>query len=439
MNPHLPPELHEPPVSTNRVMTIGLIGFSAAVLSLGLGLMTGAPLQPGLEHSLDGIRALIAVAGLIVAGSAASLRPGWFGGWLCVAGTGFVGYGFGTPPVAGTEWYLLPVRSWVAAVPNSWDSVQLFFGVAGLFGLIAALATRASRKVVLIGVLGWVGFHFLGIISAITSPPPSPWITDQYWQRIGRPYLHFAYLNNAYQFYSPDPGPATEIWACIEYAVPPDAAKNGEGEAPRDCEWIALPRRPRDLRDPLGLTFYRRLSLTENICQYMPPEYVPNPSEIALVQRRRNTSGGHIPRAPVPESWQYRIPNDLVTRQVLPAYARHLVHAYADPNKAVLGIKIYRTTHIIIDAEQFHQSYDSEYGQIEPMSPYYPPTYRAYFQGDFDKDGKLKSSTDPLLYWQLPFKQKSRLPDDRAEYLKNFDKYFEDYVSIHAGAKRPKE
>ena len=66
-------------------------------------------------------------------------------------------------------------------------------------------------------ILAGMAFHFAGILSAITSPPPTPPVTDQYWRRVAREYLMFAYMNNAYQFYSPDPGPACELWVCFEY------------------------------------------------------------------------------------------------------------------------------------------------------------------------------------------------------------------------------
>src|SRR5262249_9611707 len=43
--------------------------------------------------------------------------------------------------------------------------------------------------------------------------PPTPWIITQIWTRIYRPYLEFMYLNNAYHFYAPEPGPASYVWA----------------------------------------------------------------------------------------------------------------------------------------------------------------------------------------------------------------------------------
>ena len=71
-------------------------------------------------------------------------------------------------------------------------------------------------------------------------------------------------MNNAYQFYSPDPGPASEVWACIEFG-PPGEAKEGERKVQPVHRWMKVPKRPQHWRDPLGQTYYRRLALTEQI------------------------------------------------------------------------------------------------------------------------------------------------------------------------------
>src|SRR5262249_39244000 len=59
--------------------------------------------------------------------------------------------------------------------------------------------------------------HCLGILIAVMSPPPPSWLSLGVWTRLFRPYLQFMYLNNAYHFYAPDPGPAYLIWFRLEY------------------------------------------------------------------------------------------------------------------------------------------------------------------------------------------------------------------------------
>lgn len=435
-----PPDLREPPPSTRRVLITGLVGVALAAIALVIGLVSGAPTASIDRHGADGPRAVLTIVGLIVAGSAVSLRPSWFGGWLCYAAVGLLGYGFGSAPKEGTEWFLIPERTWIAALPNSWDSIQTFFGIAGAsFGAVAAVATLLPLRIVGLGVLTWVAFHFAGIISAITSPPPTPWITDQYWKRVSRPYLQFTYMNNAYQFYSPDPGPATEIWACIEYVTP--ESTDSETTPEKDTAWVLLPRRPQDVMDPLGLTYYRRLSITENVAQYQPPEYSVLPAELDRVMRRREVVKDFVPKSPNPDAVQYRVPTDIVTRQLLPSYARHICSTYGDPNKKVKTVKIYRTTHSLLSLQQYRGQLDANTGQLLRVNPYYPHLYMAYFQGEFTPDGKVLSTTDPLLYWHIPIMQVgSVLPPTYEEYLKKggFDAFYQDYVAKHAGSKRPR-
>lgn len=472
---------HEPPPPTKRVLITGLVGVGLALVALLMGLLTSAPLRGFDTHWADGPRALLCVVGLLVAGCAVSLRPGWFGGWLCGAATALLGYGFGAPAPAGTEWYLAPPRNWYSGVPNSWDSVQLFFGVACVIGLVGAiwtvtpnflkavadqfgegllrrffswLAPRATYALILFGV----AYHFAGILSAITSPPPTPWLTDQYWKRVARPYLQFAYMNNAYQFYSPDPGPACELWVCVEYRplrpgeepnAPVDASEFKELElgddpdTPRDCEWHYIPKREVDYKDPLGLSFYRRLSVTENVAQYVPPGHVPLRAEQEKVAARRAQVArtDFIPRTYPDDNLEHRVPNELVVRQVLPSYVRHMAHIYAKPDKAIKSIRVYRTLHMIATLAEF-RGYDVlGRRDVTPKSPYNPGLYLPYFQGKFARDGRLIDPTDPMLYWLVPISPVPGrvVPHDREEQRRQggYSYYFTDYVSKHAGCDRP--
>jgi hypothetical protein len=435
---HSPPpaDLHEPPAPTRAVMIVGLVGIGLAAFAFMLGVVSGAPRRGFEPHWLDGHRALFAIVGLFVAGCAVSMRPGWFGGWLCAAGAALLGYGVGRPPPDGTGWYLAPPRDWYSGVPNAWDSVQLFFGVACAVGLVGAIWTRLPRWGLATLTLVGVAYHFAGILSAVTSPPPTPWLTDQYWKRIARPYLQFAYMNNAYQFYSPDPGPACELWVCVEYKP------IGSGDDPlvegRECEWHFLPRRQDHYVDPFGLSFYRRLSLTENVSQYHAPGYVPLIAEQDKVLRRREAETGRIPRMGWPVDQERRTPNDLVTYQVLPAFARYLARAFPKPEMEVKSVKIYRVLHLITTLPQY-RGYDSISGtRIPAVDPYNPSLFLPFYQGEYDPQGKLMDPTDPLLYWLVPITWDRPMPETVGEYRRNgFSQYFTDNVSKHAGCPRP--
>jgi len=444
--PPSPTDLEEPPLPPERVLTVGLIGVGLVVSAFILGLASGAPLRGFDAHWADGPRTLLAALGLFLAGCAVSMRPGWYGGWLCAAAAGLIGYGVGAQPPAGTEWYLSPPRDWYAGVPNAWDSVQLFFGVFGAFALVGAIWTRLPRKAVYACILIWVCYHYAGIMSAVTSPPPMPWMTDQYWKRVGSPYLQFAYMNNAYQFYSPDPGPATELWVLIEYR-PEGSADDAESE--RECIWHIIPHRSEDYVDPLGLSYYRRLSLTENLAQFQA-SYMSLAPELKVVQARREKasreSGGRdIPR--VPATPEYERPNELVSRQLLPSFARHLAHEYARPGKEVRSVKIYRARHQLTTLAQF-RGFDPTTGQsVMPVDPFMPSLYIPNFQGEFDGEGQLKDSTEPLLYWYVPIynsRSNNPLPATLEEYKRNIRRhgpsyYFTDTVSRHARCERPVE
>ena len=441
------PELEEPPAPTQRVLIVGLCGVALTASAMIMGLATGAPRQGFEAHWADGIRALLACAGLFVAGCAVSMRPGWPGGWLCAAGCGLLGYGIGPPRPAGTEWYLSAPRDWFAGVPNSWDSVQLFFGAAVAIGLIGAIWTRLSLRAIKVCMLIWVAYHFAGIVSAITNPPPTPWLSDQYWKRIASPYLQFAYFNNAYQFYSPDPGPACELWICVEY-WPAGATEASDAE--RECEWHYIPRRDTHFVDPFGLSFYRRLSLTENVAQYQGPNYVTMPAEQQAVLARRDSMTRLGPERSIPRfntvEIEHRVPNELVARHVLPSFARHFAKDFERPGKDVHSVKIYRTLHIITTLSQF-RGFDMNTGKKEMgADPYMPNLYYPYFQGEFDAKGRLVDSTEPMLYWMLPIYNdpgvNNRMPETLEEYRANYKRegfsyYFTDTVSRHAGCPRP--
>ncbi len=185
-----------PPASEQMVAGIGAGGGLLALIAVAMSLGADGKLE-----QLDSIRSLLSVLGMIVAGCALPLRYRWPPAWLiaaCVCLTAAFGF------------------------PQSWDTFRLvafvFCGVALLGAVFAALPFRG--RMVLASALAM--FHFAGIFVAVSSPPQTPYPVSQAWSYIYRPYLQFCYLSNAYHFYSPDPGPATELWFCIEYTPRPD-------------------------------------------------------------------------------------------------------------------------------------------------------------------------------------------------------------------------
>jgi hypothetical protein len=230
-----------------------------------------------------------------------------------------------------------------------------------------------------------------------------------------RPYLQFIYLNNAYHFYSPEPGPANLIWACVEYS---DGSKR----------WFKMPKRPQDLKDPLAIEYYRRLSLTEQLNLLMPPQML-NQVDMTESRRRRAAYLNHIPaHTDFPMDAQYREPIDWVRRSLLPSYARYLARTLAKDGVEVTGVRIYRVEHQIMVPKLFAAG----------TNPYDPITYLPYYQGKYDKDGNLLDPEDPMLFWLVPImgKPKSNAPPDLARTALEAREYYDtvDFVKVHAGS-----
>ena len=220
------------------------------------------------------------------------------------------------------------------------------------------------------------------------------------------------------------------MWVCYEYETDGD-----DSETPKkDCEWEYIPKRDKHFNDPLGLSFYRRLAITENVA-HLAAVQIPDLEENDKVLARRNLAARDgIHRAGRGDQQEHQIPNELVIRQLLPSYARHLGALNSDPNKKLKSIKIYRALHLLVQLSEL-RGFDSAQGRnADPVRPTNPKQYLPFFLGEFDPQGNLTDPIDPLLYWLVPIIQDRPPPRDREEYKRNggFNYYYTDYVSKHA-------
>lgn len=285
------------------------------------------------------------------------------------------------------------------ATHETWDSAILLFQVAAAVSLVAAIIVNLPQILQRIIVSALVVFHFCGIFSAITSPPPQPALSNWAWVTLFRPHLVFCYTNNAYQFYSPDPGPASLLWFCVEYK---DGTK----------AWEKLPRKPESRLDPLAVEYFRRLSITESANQNMN---LPNIPQAAI--DRRYSVADRIPLHPDmrAQGAQYRQPQDN-TRRVIGSYAAHVAHKHGGPD-VVRSVRVYRVLHQMLTPQEFSERED----------PFQPATYYPYYLGEHSPDGTLLDPGDPLLYWLVPILRVPGPPGGPKYETRNF-------LAVHAGS-----
>ncbi len=397
-----------PPLEWLFVRKVGFVGLGmlagAAVLALVATAM-GSP--PWVIHTA---RLWLVFVGVITVGSAVSMRPDLWQTWAIGAGAGLLA-------VAGT--------------PAHWDSFRLLFGVFTAVSLAWTLTLLAPWQYRLPILSAALLFHFTGIFFATTTPPPTPWVTEQMYTRVYNPYLQFIYMRNAYHFYSPEPGPASVIVCLLKTETGTDA----QGKKQYDTRWYVLPKRPSDVKDPLGLTYYRRLSITEQLARASPGLVQgTHAAERAELLPRRQAVTYLIPTNPGEELvTQYRLPDPTVMRFILPSYASHIILENTDRESAgKTTVKIYRLEHQTLNVEAFVNPRNRS-GAI--ASAYHPSTYRPYFLGEYgfvsdpNRPGstriELLHSQEPLLYWLVPITSRQGFvgPDKRD---------FVDNLSIHA-------
>ena len=408
MDPAPPPVTDVlPPVSPRIAYRTGIIGLGLSGLAAAIGILADHAFGAG-AGAQSTARLLLVGVGAVLAGSAVAMRPGLWPTWALAAATALLAALIG--------------------LPAHWDSGRLLAAVLCCVAISAAglTAVPARLRLSLVSLLAVA--HFGGILCATTMPEPTPWLTSQIGNRIYMPYLSFAYLRNAYHFYSPEPGPASHLFVLVKYELDETDPATGKPEVKH--EWQTLPRRNDQYRDPLGLTYYRRLSITEMVSGTLPDPYLPNSAEkLSAKQRRIAVAMGlnnrePIPLAPAefePEAMQYRVPLPHVTRYLLPAYARHLAVEHAAPGRRVVSVKIYRVEHRIVPPNML----------VHGMDPYDPTGYRPYYVGTYDPEGRLTDPEDPMLYWLVPVMPKAGGPSPVDARQVHYD----DYLSRHAGFK----
>jgi hypothetical protein len=315
---------------------------------------------------------------------------------------------------------------------NSWDTMRLFLRVVTVAGLYAAGLTLVSLRLRRLVFSFLFVLHFAGISTAALSAPPSPWLVQQVWVRVFRPYLEFMYLNNAYHFYAPEPGPAGYLWFRIIYADP-DGVEHGKWYRVPDIDEMG------HINHPVPLEYHRYLAMTASVEGYdaQPPwtnalnDFTPTYKERMWLQphmadnrplfmKRRRAKDPVIPLHPLMmPQYQVIIPNEL-SRKLLSTYARHVALKFEKHPEhedwTFKRVKVYRAIHSIPQVEWF----------VLGNSPTDPVLYRPYYMGSYDIEGTLKDGDgedrDPYLYWLLPVLRSS---DANSPVL--------DYCRLHAG------
>ena len=347
----------------------------AAVINLATDGLKPNPESLSSETGLAAIaRLLLTVGGVFAAGIAVWLQPKLVGILSAACLTGLLAR-FGFHP--------------------AWDSGRLLVSFGSIVAGIAAVLMALPQTYRRIGVSVLVLLHFGSILAAVTGPPTygyaAPWLSQAATTYVYRPYQQFTYMYNAYHFYSPDPGPASQVWFCIHYQR--ENAKPGEDQR-GDARWYKVPRRPADMTDPLALSYYRRLALTQQLENYLPTPLGP-PQEIARRREVRSWGDDGIKWHPeFTRESQYRPPAEAIRRFLLPSFVRHVASLSEfkhDRGQPIYSIKVYRVEHRILGPGMLHNS-----------GFYDPPTYLPYFLGEYDRDGNAINVDDPLLGWLVP-------------------------------------
>jgi hypothetical protein len=411
-----PPVEVVPPVCWKVARNIAATGGGLIALAAALGVASSGP------GAVSSARAALVFVGAVATGFGVWLRPDRWEAWA-----------------VGTAAAALAAA---AGVPDSWDSFRLlFFIFASAAGFRLAIAAAPAWRVRL--VTAYILFHFAGIFCAVTAPSPTPWLIDQAYLRVYNQYLQPIYMRNAYHFYSPEPGPASVLAALVKTENGTETTATGEVRKKYDTRWVVMPRRPAHVLDPLAISYFRRLSITDRLSR-SNTDFTSSAGafEKTDVRQRRYklTLPGSDPFFPLhptePEFLQYRMPSPEGARFLIPSFAQHLIleHTPTPEAAARTTLKMYRLEHRTLPVEAL-VGFGNPDGQ--PTDPYNPMTYRPYFLGEYrltsaDPSHPRKARVelvDPqadMLYWLIPIlPNPAPGPGDKKPHV--------DYLSIHAG------
>lgn len=395
-----------------------LAGCGVAICALAAGLDVA-----GDVRVVNTLRLILTAGGLLLASVALTKRPGDYPLWFLAAAA------FGVGSVG------LPTHYDDALRVHRWDSAAMLARVICSLAIAGGLVVLLPRwRYLLLSV--FIFYHFGNMLTATTLPDSRPWVSNQLYSRVYMPYMRFMYLSNAYHFYSPEPGPSSYLFWLVTWETgKPTFAPDGQPKLNPDgtpctteSAWVDLPRRDIHYTDPLGLGYYRRLSVTELVSNSLPSTLTPSTLEKQEAIRRRQLAASpganvNIPLSRVadPLEFQYRIPRRDLADHIFPAYARHVASFYSRPDRKVVKMKLYRVEHRVVPVHEFL----AKDGNGQPIyTPYTPTSYRPYYMGEFSAAGELLDPQDPMLYWLTPILTQ---PNSKG----GFD--LKDYMSIHAG------
>ena len=273
----------------------------------------------------------------------------------------------------------------IFATDKEWDSadtvLKALLIVAGIGAALVLMPGRFRRLAISLLAV----FHFGGILTAVTmiAPPgsgqPAPFLATQAWVHVYRHHLNFLYMNNAYHFYSPEPGPPTLLWFKLNYS-------NGQSE------WFKMPNRE---DSPVNLHYQRLLSITES-CGNVDTAT----SEALQLFQPRRLAAGQLYGIPVHPgeaiAHQFQPPSSYSGVMIPPTVrriAREHAHPADDPAARLVSLKFYRVRHNILPAGAMANGFD----------PLDKSLYYAFYLGEFLPDGRIVNfAKDPFLYWLIP-------------------------------------